>query len=165
MTLTDGEFVRIETAEPTDCEALYEIAEHSDIDVWTVENYRNELNRPDSIVLKAVDERRVVGYLAARVVPGQTDLNDAEIYNVAVVENRRESGIGSLLLDSLTDRLKSESIANVWLEVRRSNRSAISFYRKNGFSEISVRPNFYANPTEHAILMKLELNRDLLTKA
>jgi len=32
------------------------------------------------------------------------------------------------------------------------------FYKKNNFKEISIRKNYYSEPTENAIIMKLEVN-------
>jgi ribosomal-protein-alanine N-acetyltransferase len=45
----------------------------------------------------------------------------------------------------------------VWLEVRESNHKAIAFYVKNGFEQVQTRPNFYENPREAALLMRLKL--------
>jgi ribosomal-protein-alanine N-acetyltransferase len=157
--------IRVETAGFEDCESFLEIAKETNIDAWTVENYQSEITRSDSIVLKAADGNGSVGFLIARIVPGQSSAYDAEIYNIAVKVDNQRSGIGKLLLDNLIDRLRSESVESVWLEVRKSNDKAISFYKRNGFTQISRRPAFYANPVEDAVLMKINLDGDLLTEA
>ena len=51
-------------------------------------------------------------------------------------------------------------IKNIFLEVRESNQTAINFYKKNKFKEISIRKNYYSKPTENAIIMKLEVNNE-----
>ena len=43
------------------------------------------------------------------------------------------------------------------LEVRVSNHAAAALYRKFGFREVGVRPRYYANDGEDALLMDLEL--------
>ena len=53
------------------------------------------------------------------------------------------------------DKIKTKDI---FLEVRESNKVAINFYKKNNFKEISIRKNYYSEPTENAIIMKLEVN-------
>ena len=39
------------------------------------------------------------------------------------------------------------------LEVRLSNAPAISLYKKAGFESAGVRPSFYRDPTEDALIM------------
>ena len=42
----------------------------------------------------------------------------------------------------------------IFLEVRESYTPAIKLYEKCGFERLSVRKNFYSNPTENAIVMR-----------
>ena len=44
------------------------------------------------------------------------------------------------------------------LEVRQSNQSARSLYRKFGFVEIGLIRNYYPNPPEDAVLYQLDLS-------
>jgi ribosomal-protein-alanine N-acetyltransferase len=43
------------------------------------------------------------------------------------------------------------------LEVRVSNRAAQGLYRSFGFREVGIRPKYYADNGEDALLMDLEL--------
>jgi len=45
----------------------------------------------------------------------------------------------------------------VTLEVRRSNAAAARLYRRFGFRAVGVRPNYYAEDQEDAIVMLLDL--------
>ena len=45
----------------------------------------------------------------------------------------------------------------VTLEVRRSNAAAQRLYRRFGFRPVGVRPNYYAEDQEDAIVMLLDL--------
>ena len=76
-----------------------------------------------------------------------------EILAIATIEEYRNKGIAQEFLDKI-------KIKDIFLEVRESNQVAISFYKKNKFKEISVRKNYYSEPNENAIIMKLEVNNE-----
>jgi len=93
-------------------------------------------------------ENKVLGYL---MVLDSIDVY--EILAIATIEEYRNNGIAQELLDKI-------KIKDIFLEVRESNQVAINFYKKNKFKEISVRKNYYSEPTENAIIMKLEVNNE-----
>ena len=74
--------------------------------------------------------------------------NRAEIDYIIVDNNYRKLGIATKLLKHLEDSYKLD---NITLEVRESNSSAINFYLKNGFKEVTRRKNYYKE--EDGILM------------
>ena len=84
-------------------------------------------------------------------------LDEAGIYNVAVKKDSRGRGIGKLLLTKLIDYGKSDNRKRFLLEVRFGNKAAIGLYEKLGFKEDGIRPNFYDEPKEDALLMSLEI--------
>jgi len=43
------------------------------------------------------------------------------------------------------------------LEVRRSNAAALELYRSFGFRPVGIRPNYYVDEGEDAIVMVLDL--------
>ena len=71
-----------------------------------------------------------------------------EIDYIIVDKNYRKLGIATKLLKYLEDSYKLD---NITLEVRESNKEAISFYLKNGFKEVAKRKNYYKD--EDGILM------------
>ena len=89
---------------------------------------------------------KVYGYL---IILDSIDVY--EILAIAAVEEYRNKGIAQELLDKIKTK-------DIFLEVRESNQTAINFYKKNNFKEISIRKNYYSEPTENAIIMKLEVN-------
>ena len=93
-------------------------------------------------------ENKVLGYL---MVLDSIDVY--EILAIATIEEYRNKGIAQELLDKIKTK-------DIFLEVRESNQVAINFYKKNKFKEISVRKNYYSEPTENAIIMKLEVNNE-----
>ena len=93
-------------------------------------------------------EDKIYGYL---IVLDSIDVY--EILAIATIEEYRNKGIAQELLDKI-------KIKDIFLEVRESNQVAINFYKKNKFKEISVRKNYYSEPNENAIIMKLEVNNE-----
>ena len=100
----------------------------------------------NSFIYVCLIENKVCGYL---MVLDSIDVY--EILAIATVEEYRNKGIAQELLAKIR-------IKNIFLEVRESNQTAINFYKKNNFKEISIRKNYYSEPTENAIIMKLEVN-------
>ena len=93
-------------------------------------------------------EDKICGYL---IVLDSIDVY--EILAIATIEEYRNKGIAQELLDKIKTK-------DIFLEVRESNQVAINFYKKNKFKEISVRKNYYSEPNENAIIMKLEVNNE-----
>ena len=42
------------------------------------------------------------------------------------------------------------------LEVRQSNAPAIALYEQLGFEQVGLRPNYYRNPKENALILRKE---------
>ena len=74
-----------------------------------------------------------------------------ELEYIWVHKSFRNCGIGSKLMD----KMLSENVSNITLEVRSSNVYAISLYEKYGFKVVSVRNNYYGS--EDAFLMLREM--------
>jgi [ribosomal protein S18]-alanine N-acetyltransferase len=89
---------------------------------------------------------RIAGFAASRVTaPGER-----ELLNLAVGSEFRRRGVGAQLVRQLV----TEAGVCVFLEVRESNRAAQLFYKALGFQEVGLRPTYYDNPPESAIVMK-----------
>lgn len=112
-------------------------------------SYLNTLIKGDNsfIYIYLIDDK-VFGYL---MILDSIDVY--EILAIATVEEYRNKGIAQELLDKIKTK-------DIFLEVRESNQTAINFYKKNKFKEISIRKNYYSKPTENAIIMKLEVNNE-----
>ena len=102
----------------------------------------------NSFVYIYLIEDKICGYL---MVLDSIDVY--EILAIATIEEYRNNGIAQELLDKIKTK-------DIFLEVRESNQVAINFYKKNKFKEISVRKNYYSEPNENAIIMKLEVNNE-----
>jgi len=119
---------------------------------WSEQSFLECVGNPDRHYICAVHNEEVVGYCGYWKV-----LDEAEIYNVAVKSEKRGFGIGETMLTKLIEYGKSDNRKKFLLEVRCGNKAAISLYKKLGFKEDGIRPEFYDEPKEDALLMSLEI--------
>lgn len=86
-------------------------------------------------------------------------LDEAHLLNLSIAKTYQKQGLGRFLLEYMLKIAKSYQAANMFLEVRASNVSALALYENIGFNEMAVRRNYYPAATgrEDAILMGLAL--------
>jgi tRNA threonylcarbamoyladenosine biosynthesis protein TsaB len=124
---------------------------------WTRENYMAALD-PDAVprrialMVLGPDEDRMTGFLVARLLPPQ-----AELEIIAVDPRVQRRGLARKLFEELVYKLGGAGVTEVVLEVRASNQAALALYRVLGFAETGRRPRYYADPEEDAVLMRLQL--------
>lgn len=119
---------------------------------WSEKSFLECVESPERHYLCAVLNDEVLGYCGYWNV-----LDEAEIYNMAVREEARGSGVGKMLLKKLIDYGVNNGRKKFLLEVRIGNKPAIALYKKMGFTEDGIRPGFYDEPKEDALLMSLEV--------
>ncbi|MCZ7585898.1 MAG: ribosomal protein S18-alanine N-acetyltransferase [Deltaproteobacteria bacterium] len=83
--------------------------------------------------------------------------DELHIMKLAVDEGRRRQGIAGRLLDDSIAAGRMRGTNYVLLEVRDTNEEAIRFYEAHGFRHIGIRPGYYAETREDAILMRKDL--------
>ena len=149
MTMDEVEIVELKEEY---CSQVAEIEKKTFSMSWSEKAFLECIEHPDRHYFCAVCKEEVLGYCGYWGV-----LDEAEIYNVAVKDDSRGRGIGKLLLTKLIDYGKSDNRKRFLLEVRCGNKAAISLYKKLGFKEDGIRPNFYDEPKEDALLMSLEI--------
>jgi [ribosomal protein S18]-alanine N-acetyltransferase len=93
----------------------------------------------------------VVGYLCYWIV-----FEEVRLMNLAVIESMRHRGIAKSLVMTALQTGLSQSAHRAVLEVRASNEAGKSLYHSLGFRHIAVRPKYYNNPVEDAVLMELD---------
>jgi [ribosomal protein S18]-alanine N-acetyltransferase len=113
---------------------------------WSLAMFVLELSKPSGICLAAVVETELAGY----IVCSRYD-TVWHVMNVAVDPDRRRRGIASALISALLDRIGDD--AQITLEVRRSNAGALTLYERFGFRSAGVRPRYYADNGEDAVIM------------
>ena len=83
--------------------------------------------------------------------------DEVHLLNLATHPEERRAGHASRLLAHIIEVGRTRSCRFVTLEVRRSNAAAARLYRRFGFRAVGVRPNYYAEDQEDAIVMLLDL--------
>ena len=95
--------------------------------------------------------RDVVGYCGVWVM-----LDEAHITTIAVDPDYRRLGLGQLLIIQMARLALQARATRMTLEVRMSNEGAQALYRKYGFSDGGVRPRYYSDDFEDALIMRSE---------
>ena len=115
---------------------------------FSKESTENLVKADNSFIYAYLIDEKICGYL---MVLDSIDVY--EILAIATVEEYRNKGLAQELLDKIKTK-------DIFLEVRKNNEKAINFYKKNNFKQISIRKGYYSDPTEDAIIMKMEANNE-----
>jgi ribosomal-protein-alanine N-acetyltransferase len=94
----------------------------------------------------------MVGYIIVWVVH-----DELHVLNVATAAEARRRGVGRALMEEAHALGRSRACRLATLEVRRSNAAAIALYGALGYRQVGVRPRYYAEENEDALLMSLDL--------
>lgn len=113
---------------------------------WSKESIAAQLDKTDSYCAVAVDESKVVGYIAFENI-----VDEGSIVELAVDPEYRRQGIGKRLVELMLS--SCTGVKTICLEVRVSNEAAISLYEAFDFERITIRRDYYDNPHEDAAIM------------
>ncbi|MDP8929456.1 MAG: ribosomal protein S18-alanine N-acetyltransferase [Actinomycetota bacterium] len=118
---------------------------------WSTRMFASELAQRDSrVYLVALRGRRVLGYSGMMLVD-----DEAHITTVVVAPQSRRQGIGTALVASLLRTARKRGMEAASLEVRVGNNAAQALYRRFGFAPVGVRPRYYEDTNEDALIMWL----------
>ncbi len=116
---------------------------------WSLPMFLLELSKPGGVALAAEEDGEVIGYL----ICSRFD-EDWHVMNVAVAPHRRRRGVARALLGGLLECL-GDPQARLTLEVRVSNAGARALYESFGFLAAGIRPRYYSDNGEDALVMWL----------
>lgn len=97
------------------------------------EEIAKKIQRDPDLFLLAVEEGRIIG-----TVLGGYDGRRGIMYHLAVVQEKRQSGIGALLMEELEKRLRAKGCLKYYLLVLSDNEEAIRFYEKRGWERMEL---------------------------
>ncbi len=117
---------------------------------WSEATVCSEIKSGFSDFFGAFEEEKLAGYIGGRTIAGET-----EIFNVAVSPEFRRKGIAKALIGKFIETVREKETQVIFLEVRTSNLFAISLYEKSGFVFCGIRKDYYTDPKENALLMRL----------
>jgi ribosomal-protein-alanine N-acetyltransferase len=129
-------------------------------DVHRVEAQSFPMPWPDYAFRQELQTNRLAHYLVVRagtetVAYGGLWLlvDEAHITTFAVLPEWRRRGIGGRLMVALMDLALELNSRVMTLEVRLSNRPARDLYARFGFKPVGVRPRYYSDNGEDALIM------------
>ena len=140
-----------------DVEQVYAIDVLSFSLPWTERSYRFDLTENPAAALwvaEVVAEAgppRLVGVIATWFI-----IDEVHIATLAVHPDYRRLGIGRKLLAHALLHSAYKGANTAMLEVRRTNLGAQVLYQQFGFIEVGVRPHYYVDNQEDALLMTLQ---------
>jgi N6-L-threonylcarbamoyladenine synthase/protein kinase Bud32 len=142
---------------PTDLASVTGIEAATFPSPWTNGVFTDELSAPNRAWIVADDDGELLGYGGVMVID-----DDAHVMNLAVRDDARGHGIGRSLLRILLDCATDMGAQRATLEVRESNLGAISLYQSEGLHAVGVRPGYYADTSEDAVIMWGDLRQRAL---
>jgi [ribosomal protein S18]-alanine N-acetyltransferase len=137
---------------PVYASQIHEIEMASFISPWSISAFQAEAEKSISHLWALISDKDVESYICFLTVG-----DEIQLLNFAVHPEKRRHGLGECLLNRMIKKGIAEGIRSIWLEVRPSNMSARNLYKKLGFQEAGIRPNYYPETKEDAILMSLTL--------
>jgi ribosomal-protein-alanine N-acetyltransferase len=144
--------LRIEPMRLDDLPAVHVIERASFSTPWPDTAYRAELetNRL-ATYLVARSGGEIVGFAGIWLM-----VDEAHVTTFAVHPAWRRQGIGERLLVALLDAAIARRAREATLEVRLSNLAARRLYEKFGFRPVGLRPRYYSDNGEDALIMTTE---------
>ena len=146
--------VRFRPMTEADLDRVMEISQASFRYPWSRELFAKELSHEWSVVTLALapPADTVAGFLVSWTVH-----DELHVLNIATAPEFRRAGVGSALLDEAFARARAARCTLATLEVRRSNEGALSLYEAQGFRRVGIRPRYYQEEGEDAVVMVKEL--------
>ena len=154
---------------PADFEALWQIDQTCFPEgiSYSREELRYYMRRPTAFTLVALQSAAAAGQpksenknglsdggLAGFIVAESGARARGHIITIDVVGAARRFGVGSLLLNAAEDRLRAAGSNVIELETAVDNASALSFYKRRGYSVASTFPRYYSNGVDALVLEK-----------
>jgi ribosomal-protein-alanine N-acetyltransferase len=120
---------------------------------WSVGNFRDSVTAGYDCWTVTHGEA-VIGYAVLMIA-----LDEAHLLNIAVAPEWQNQGIGRAFLAHMVQVARDAACQIVYLEVRPSNVAARHLYRKLGFQQIAIRPEYYpaVSGREDALFLGLAL--------
>lgn len=84
-------------------------------------------------------------------------IDEAHVTNIAILPYLRGRRLGEYLLNGLIALAKKKRVLRMTLEVRVSNTTAQRLYKRMSFKTAGVRPGYYVDTNEDALIMWKEL--------
>ena len=122
-------------------------------DVWSKEAYLRDLENEIAFNYVLEHDGVILGYYGFWLM-----FDNIDITKVSIRKELQGKGLSKILMEDMFNRISNSDVVTATLEVRVSNKVAISLYEKYEFKKISVREKYYEN-VEDAYVMQREVNQ------
>lgn len=147
--------MKIRQANASDLKAIVAIERASSTAPhWTELVYERAIARETGRCVFVAEQYVLCGFAVAALVA-----NEAELESVVVAQPSQRRGLGRALCMAIVDWAIAAEATAVGLEVRAGSYGAIALYEVLGFRRAGLRRDYYAAPTEDALMMRLDLSR------
>ena len=126
--------------------SVLSIEEHNLDYPWSQDQFTTSIENSNNLCYCLSFNGRTIGYLISMLA-----VDTADILNIGIEPEFKRQGHGTALLNHLIEELRKRHIVEILLEVRIGNKSAIQFYKRQGFEEISVRKNYYTKNSKNQL--------------
>lgn len=116
---------------------------------WSREMIEAEIHPdPGRIALLALKNEVAVGFAFCWRVN-----DELHLVNLGVERSHRRQGVAQALLEAILRQKEADGATIMTLEVRQSNQAALDFYTRNSFRSVALRPRYYPDTGEDAVMM------------
>lgn len=144
---------RIRPASLDDLPAIEALEALFPVDRMSRRNLRWALTRARATFVVAERERHVVGYGLNFYRAG---CRHGRVYSIITHPDYRGQGIAEALLAALERDARQHGLQHMQLEVQTTNRPAIGFYEKHGYTACGLKPGYYDDGSD-ALKMRKQL--------
>lgn len=148
--------VRLRKMVLSDLPAVMAIEHQAFSNPWSTEMVRKELTQDWSTVL-VVEESTASGWQLRAFAIFWLVADEVHVLNVATDGAVRRRGFGRQVMEAVLATGKTQKCRLATLEVRRSNEAAQALYNSLGFRAVGMRPSYYQDNREDAVIMILDL--------
>ncbi len=120
---------------------------------WVDSVWKGLFNHQQLSIILNIQKSALVGFIAFSTI-----VEEAEILKIGVKKEKTCQGIGTGLLNKMTQQLRKNRIRQIFLEVREDNLLAVSLYQNHGFELAGKRNNYYQSPPANALIFKCSLD-------
>ena len=153
MSLKNAIEIYIDTMSVDDIDKVVEIeAEAYGEHHWSKSSFYDEMqNSLAKYYVAKTSEGELVAHAGAWHI-----IDEGHITTIAVKKSYARRHIGEALIVSILEDCYLSGIKYLTLEVRVSNKPAISLYNKYGFNSLGTRKGYYQDNNEDALIMWTE---------
>ncbi len=120
---------------------------------WATSEFDELFEMTGIFGLSATRASKTLGFILMRQAG-----NEAEILTLVVRPVDQRKGCGRILLTSSLSLASANGCQEVFLEVARDNKAALTLYLNCGFKQVGTRPNYYrrleTSPAVDALVLR-----------